>query len=494
MGGALLLQLNKASGVLLHPTSLPSKYGIGELGQEARDFVDFLKSCGLTLWQVLPLNPIGYGESPYQAFSAFAGNPLLISLDTLQEEGFLTTKELAVVPSFPEEKVDYAACQDFKEKMLRQAYKGFRGIANKGVNYQEFMEKNTFWLADYALFMALKEYFHYVPWNFWDKAIALREPEAIKYWEEKLSEEINYQIFLQYEFDMQWKAIRAYAVQNGIKTIGDLPIYVAYDSSDTWVYPHLFELDDLGNPLKVGGVPPDYFSATGQLWGNPLYKWGEMEKDDYLWWRERIKALMDLVDIIRVDHFRGFEAYWEVPASELTAINGRWVQGPGEKFFRVLSSYLGELPLLAEDLGIITPQVVELKDKFAFPGMKVLQFIDHEALGDSQDEGNWAYYTGTHDNDTLLGWLRQTVFAQLSRCGREKIRAEDLCWELIEIVMQSRAKWAIIPLQDFLCLNSWARMNTPGTVGENWEWRFKKKVLTKKLAQRIKKLVTKYGR
>ena len=488
------MQLNKAGGVLLHPTSLPSKYGIGELGQEARDFVDFVKRCGLSLWQVLPLNPIGYGESPYQAFSAFAGNPLLISLDTLQEEGLLTTKELAVVPSFPEEKVDYAACQDFKEKMLRQAYERFKGAAHKTANYHDFVEKNTFWLTDYALFMALKEYYHYVPWNFWDKAIALREPEAIKYWEEKLSEEINYQIFLQYKFALQWKNIRAYAAQNGIKIIGDLPIYVAYDSSDTWVYPHLFELDDLGNPRKVGGVPPDYFSATGQLWGNPLYKWKEMEKDDYLWWRERIKVLMDLVDIIRVDHFRGFEAYWEVPASELTAVKGKWVKGPGREFFSVIAGYLGELPLLAEDLGIITPQVVELKDKFAFPGMKVLQFIDREPLDTSQDEGNWAYYTGTHDNDTLLGWLRQNVFVQLGRCSRQKLQAEALCWELIEVVMGSRAKWAIIPLQDFLCLNSWARMNTPGTVGGNWEWRFKKEVLTKELAQRIKKLVVKYNR
>lgn len=488
------MKLDRASGVLLHPTSLPSKYGIGEIGAEAYEFIDFLKKAGFKLWQVLPLNPVGFGESPYQSFSAFAGNPLLISLETLRKEGLLSKKELAEVPSFPQNKVDYPACQEFKSRMLRQAYVRFAAKGMKSSGFQEFKESNMFWLADYALFMALKEHSRNVPWNYWDKRLALREPQAIKYWEEKLVEDVNYFLFLQYEFFNQWHDLKKYAEKKGIRIIGDLPLYVAYDSSDAWVHSHLFALDEAGNPLKVGGVPPDYFSPTGQLWGNPLYKWEEMAQDDYLWWRERLKVLLEMVDVIRIDHFRGFEAYWEVPASEKTAVKGKWVKGPGEKFFSVIAQYLGDLPLIAEDLGFITPEVVALKNKFDFPGMKVLQFIDREPFPASlTDEGNWVYYTGTHDNDTLLGWYEEIVLAQLAPENREKWR-KNICGEFIELVYQSPAKWVIIPLQDLLGLDTSARMNIPGTVGGNWQWRFKKGDLTKELAKEALYLQEKYSR
>lgn len=486
--------LGRASGVLLHPTSLPSKYGIGELGFEALEFINFLKECGFKIWQILPLNPVGYGESPYQSFSAFAGNPMLLSLTKLWEEGLLQKEELEEPPLFPEERVNYQLCRGYKKRMLQRAFARLGSHGLKKSQYQAFIDNNSFWLQDYALFMALKYYLRDVPWNYWDKAIALREPSALAYWKEKLAEETNYYIFLQYQFFTQWKEIKQYAAEQGISIIGDLPLYVAYDSSDAWVHPRLFELDDGGNPLKVGGVPPDYFSETGQLWGNPIYKWEEMENDDYLWWRERIKVLLELVDIIRIDHFRGFEAYWEVPGTEKTAVKGRWVKGPGDKFFAVLTKYLGKLPLLAEDLGFITPEVTDLKNKFGFPGMKVLQFIDQEPLHSLKEDTNWAYYSGTHDNDTLLGWWEGTVLSQLHPGNREKWRKE-ICWEFIELVLQSRAKWAIIPLQDLLGLDTRARMNIPGTIGgDNWCWRFKQEDLNEEIAARVHKLITQYQR
>jgi 4-alpha-glucanotransferase len=483
------LKLERASGVLLHPTSLPSRYGIGEFGPGAKEFIDLLARCKIKLWQVLPLNPVGYGESPYQSFSAFAGNFLLISLSELMEEGLVNSEDLDEAPSFPDYEVDYGACMEFKEKVLRKAFQRFGTAGTLNAGYREFVEENSFWLKDYALFMAFKDYFNYLPWNYWSTPISLRDPQAIKYWEEKLKCQVDFHIFLQYKFFCQWSAVKAYANQKGIKIIGDLPLYVAYDSSDAWVYPHLFELDSVGNPLKVGGVPPDYFCATGQLWGNPVYRWEEMARDDYLWWRERIIALLSVVDIIRIDHFRGFEAYWEVPGNEKTAVNGRWVKGPDEKFFSVISKYLGELPIIAEDLGIITPEVVELKNKFNFPGMKVLQFVNGEGISTPFEDGNYVYYTGTHDNDTLLGWFKKTVISQLHTNPQKSIK--ELCWDLIETVYQSRANWVIIPVQDILCLDSWARMNTPGTVGGNWRWRLRQGEITSEIEERLADLVGK---
>jgi 4-alpha-glucanotransferase len=490
--------MERASGILLHPTSLPGRFGIGELGQEAYAFIDFLKKCEIKLWQILPLNPVGYGESPYQCFSAFAGNFLLISLAQLQEEGLLHSGDLDEVPPFPANEVDYGAVMKYKEKVLKKAFLTFSEAGTKSggyrdsAAYRDFVEKNSFWLNDYALFMAFKEYFNYLPWNYWSTPMSLREPQAIKYWQEKLKEQVDFHIFLQYKFFSQWNAIKAYSNQNGIKIIGDLPLYVAYDSSDAWVYPRFFELDAVGNPLKVGGVPPDYFSATGQLWGNPVYKWDEMAKDDYKWWRERIEMLLSMTDIIRVDHFRGFEAYWEVPGKETTAVNGRWVKGPGERFFSVISKYMGELPLIAEDLGVITPEVVAMKNKFNFPGMKILQFVNSEPVSTPFDNGNYVYYTGTHDNDTLLGWYKKNVLPGLHDNPEKSIK--ELCWELTETVYQSRADWVIIPLQDLLCLDSWARMNTPGTIGGNWKWRLRQKDITSEIEEKLAALAAKHHR
>ena len=487
------MQLERAGGVLLHPTSLPGKFGIGEIGAEARHFVNFLKKGGFRLWQILPLNPVGYGESPYQAFSAFAGNPLLISLSDLRKKGLLARKDLTKTVEFPDRVVNYPLVRQFKEKVLQKAYVRFKVKGLQSPDYLEFKEKHAFWLKDYALFMALKERFAYQPWNYWDPSLAFREPLALKFWSEKLKDKIEYHCFLQYVFFEQWLALKKYANERGLKIIGDIPLYVSYDSSDAWVFSHLFELDEAGNPLKVGGVPPDYFSPTGQLWGNPIYKWDEMAGDDYYWWRERFKVLLELVDIIRLDHFRGFEAYWEVGGWEKTAVNGRWVKGPGEHFFNVIFKYLGALPLMAEDLGFITSEVRELKDKFNFPGMKVLQFLDLENYPQTRADEYCFYYTGTHDNDTLLGWYEKEILPQLA-ASKQAEWLKKAPWEFIELLYQSPARWLIIPLQDLLELGTQARMNIPGTIGGNWLWRFQKRELKPKIAKRVRVLQQKYNR
>ena len=483
---------NRASGILLHPTSLPSRYGIGDLGQGAYAFVDFLASSGQKLWQILPLNPPGYGASPFQSYSAFAGNPLLISLDRLREQGLLTKEELQLVPSFAVDLVEFEQVTEYKGRLLRQAFQRFKKCQTSTEN-QTFLA-NSHWLPDYALFMALKEHFKGLPWNEWDKALAMRDEKALSEYRHLLREEIAYQIFLQLTFFSQWLVLKSYANDRGIKIIGDLPIFISYDSSDAWANPHLFELDNKGNPVKVAGVPPDYFSETGQLWGNPHYKWQEMAKDNYRWWGKRFQALLQTVDIVRIDHFRGFEAYWEIPAGELTAINGRWVKGPGEKFFATIIQQLGDIPVIAEDLGIITPEVVALKEKFKFPGMKILHFNLHR--GEKEEflpenyEANAVVYTGTHDNDTTLGWYKKLLPADKEFLEdylklRPETEAEEICWRLIEVALHSKANTAIIPLQDVLCLDSEARMNYPGTVGGNWQWRFRQGVLTANIEQKL---------
>ncbi|MDW7676004.1 MAG: 4-alpha-glucanotransferase, partial [Bacillota bacterium] len=367
---------NREYGILLHPTSLTGKYGIGELGQEAYNFIDFLSRSGQTLWQTLPLGPIGYGESPYQSYSAFAGNPLLISLDKLKEQGLLEARDLYEAPSFPEEEVAYDLVIGFKDKALRKAFANFEqqlqalkgeatGLKDKKIiklnsGFALFLEENQIWLDKFSLFMALKKHFNGAAWNYWDQQIAFREQEAVSHYQKLLTNEVRYQAFLQYIFYTQWQELHAYATGKGVKIIGDLPIFVSYDSSDAWANPELFQLDLNGNPLKVAGVPPDYFSETGQLWGNPHYNWQLMKEQDYSWWRERLTALLTYVDIVRIDHFRGFEAYWEIPGEEKTAVNGRWVKGPGAHFFATMEKHLGQLPIIAEDLGIITPEVVAL--------------------------------------------------------------------------------------------------------------------------------------
>lgn len=486
------MKLVRASGILLHPTSLPSKYGIGDMGPEAYKFVDFLKRSKQCLWQILPLNPVGHGWSPYQSPSAFAGNHLLISIDKLKEEGLLTGEDIGSIPPFPEDRVQFPLVAEFKDRLLRKAFARFFA-GKKGLDYEAFREENACWLEDFALFMALKRHFGGLAWNSWEKGIASREKEAMLYYQKNLREEIAYHCFLQFIFFKQWTALKSYANAQGIKLLGDLPIFISHDSSDTWANSRFFALDGEGNPVKVAGVPPDYFSETGQLWGNPHYDWAEMARDDYRWWRKRFEHILKLADFVRVDHFRGFEAYWEIPAGESTAVKGRWVKGPGEKFFLTLKKYLGELPVIAEDLGVITPQVIEMKEKCGFPGMKVLQFLTEEELARESGEEEIVYYTGTHDNDTLRGWYRKKILSQLDSPGAGQ-REEEKCWEYIELVWRSRAKWAIVPLQDVLCLASEARMNTPGTVDGNWQWRFKEGALASELEERLALLTLNYQR
>lgn len=489
------LSHRRACGILLHPTSLPGPGGIGSLGKEAFAFVDFLKESGQSLWQILPLNPPGYGESPYQCYSAFAGNHLLIDLRELADGGLLPAESLAGAPSFPTGTVDFPAVREYKEGLLRQAYKAFREEEGGAAEYEKFLHENREWLEDYAFFMAIKGHFGGRSWVHWDGDAARREEGALKELREKLAGEIGFHEFLQYTFFRQWRELKGYANSKGIKIIGDLPIFVAHDSSDVWVNRHLFELDDGGNPSRVAGVPPDYFSETGQFWGNPHYRWHEMAKDDYKWWRERFATLSRLVDIIRIDHFRGFEAYWDIPGGDKTAERGRWVKGPGEKFFRVIKKYLGDIPIIAEDLGVITPEVEALKENLGYPGMKIMQFLIEEKPEEEfrlpLAEKDTAAYTGTHDNDTTLGWYRTKYQGFKDLSG---LTEEEVCWYFIERVYRSNAAYALIPLQDLLALDSSARMNTPGTVGGNWSWRLPPGNLDSPLAARLKNLAETYAR
>lgn len=493
------MELKRECGILLHPTSLPSQYGIGDLGPEARQFIDFLYRSKQKLWQILPLNPIGFGESPFQCFSAFAGNPLLISIDLLVEEGLLSLDHIPPLENFNTEKVEYSRVKEFKYSIFRKAFENFKQ-RSENPEFRAFT-RDTWWLGDFSLFMALKDHFQGRAWNEWEKKAALREPQALECYRELLSEEISYHNFLQYIFHKQWFELKKYANDLGVKIVGDLPIFISYDSSDAWANPQLFMLDQSGNPLTVAGVPPDYFSDTGQLWGNPHYRWEEMEKDDFQWWKERFKSLLQLVDIVRIDHFRGFEAYWEIPAGEETAINGSWVKAPGEKLFKSIIKELGEIPVIAEDLGIITPEVEELKEMFNFPGMKVLHFNLNPAEKDSflphNYEKNSVVYTGTHDNDTTVGWYKavkaedpetyEFIYDYLEL--DEQMTLSDICWRMIEVAYETESNTVIIPLQDILCLDTEARMNLPGTVGENWRWRYRRGSLTREIEERLTKLV-----
>lgn len=473
----------RGCGILLHITSLPSPYGIGDMGKDAYDFVDFLFRSAQGFWQILPLNPVGSDGSPYQSFSAFAGNHLLISLEKLINQGLLKKEDIGLIPEFSISRVEYDKIQAFKDGIIRKAFSRFQG--SNSHEYKYFINKNNYWLADYALFMALKKHFNYRPWNQWDKAIAFREKNAMQYYRESLKNEIDFHKFNQFIFFQQWHEFKKYANSKGIKIIGDLPIFVSHDSSDVWAYPELFQLDKSGNPLLIAGVPPDYFSKTGQLWNNPIYRWDVMERDDYRWWRLRISKLLEEVDIIRLDHFRGFKSCWGVPAGEETAIKGKWINGPGENFFDIVEKYLGHIPVIAEDLGFITPDVVRMKNRFNYPGMEIIQFQlasgRAEAFLPENYSLNTVIYTGTHDNDTFLGWYRKNrvnpEWADLfnNYLGVNTLKSEeDICWRLIEFAYQTPCFLVIIPLQDVLCLGSEARMNYPGTTEGNWGWRFLK--------------------
>jgi 4-alpha-glucanotransferase len=491
------MPFQRASGVILHPTSLPGPFGMGDLGQAAYDFVDFLADTGQQIWQLLPLGPTGHGNSPYMCYSAMAGNPMLISLEALQEQGLLSAEELEGMSHFPEDAVDYASVLPARQYRLEKAAAAFQTVADPDTRlaFEKFCDERAFWLDDYALFMALKQAHQGASWHQWDRTIACRDAEAMAHWRHKLAVEIQDQKFYQFEFYQQWAKLRSYANERHIQIIGDMPIYVAHDSADVWAFPENFMIDEATlEPSEMAGVPPDYFSETGQLWGNPTYNWDEVERQGFKWWLQRLKALLDYVDLIRIDHFRGFEAYWAVPEGETTAMNGTWVEAPGESFFKAVQAEFGSLPILAEDLGVITPEVEALRDQFGFPGMKILQFAfgsDHmNPYLPFNCVRNCLMYSGTHDNNTTVGW-----FETISDYERERVlryigglSADGIHWSLIRLAFTSIANQAIVPLQDLLGLGSHARMNTPGEAEGNWAWRYRPGMITQDLRHRLREL------
>jgi 4-alpha-glucanotransferase len=501
----------RRSGILLHPTSLPGRYGIGELGREALAFVDFLAATRQSLWQVLPLGPTGYGDSPYQCFSAFAGNPLLVSLDALAEAGLLSKRDLAAA-SFPADSVDYGAVIDFKRPLLVKAFAAFEKNAapSRRDGFLAFCHGEAAWLDDFALFMALKDAHGGAAWHTWDEGLVTRDPEALAAARRQHESAIACVQFAQFLFSEQWGAVRAKASALGIQVMGDIPIFVAHDSSDVWARPDLFTLAADGTPALQAGVPPDYFSATGQLWGNPLYRWDALERTGFAWWVDRFRASLRLFDSVRLDHFRGFEAYWEIPGGEKTAVNGRWVKGPGSALFDAVQAALGPLPIVAENLGVITAEVEALRERYGWPGMAILQF----AFGDDSQANdflpytyprNRVVYTGGHDNDTTVGWWTAGV-GDSTRSEEEVTRERDFAlryvggdgreihWDFIRTVMASVADTAIFPLQDVLGAGTEARMNLPGRLGGNWKWRFEAEALTPAITQRLETLTRTFGR
>lgn len=502
----------RKAGILLHPTSLPGPYGMGEIGPKAREFVHTLKRAGQTYWQVLPLGPTGYADSPYQALSTFAGNPMLISFDDLVEDGLLKPEQLADFPVFPADRVDYGPVLLARQTILDEVCRLFSRRADEELKagFETFCEKNAEWLEDYALFVALKELHDLRPWTEWSPQLAQREPKALSAARKKHASAIRRAKLRQFLFDRQWRRLRKEAHENGVQFIGDIPIFVSHDSSDVWANQELYYLDERGFPTVVAGVPPDYFSATGQLWGNPLYRWDLHKETGYAWWMRRMRHMVELVDIVRIDHFRGFESFWEIPAGEPTAINGRWVKGPGHDFFRALREELGDIPVIAEDLGLITEEVDELRDAFELPGMRIQQFSFADDLKPHLvPEGfpeNCVVYTGTHDNDTTLGWFwrepgkNNTETDEIIQNERNKVLqavhtdGSQINWDLIAYAHRLRPHTAIVPLQDVIGLGSEARMNIPGRMDGNWAWRFTESELRPEDLQRLRDITEWAGR
>ena len=501
--------VQRKSGVLLHPTSLPGPYGIGDLGPEAYKFIEFLVAAGQSLWQVLPLGPTGYGDSPYACYSAFAGNTLLISPERLVEEGLL---DGAPAQATKKPRVDFGEAHRIKDELLRRAYERYtktRDTTLRGA-FESFAQRHAHWLDDYALFRALKDAHGGVAWNEWEPELIRRTPSAIERARDEYRQEVEAHMFYQFLFFRQWSALKRYCNERGISIVGDLPIFVAQDSADVWTNPEQFKLDKNGKPLVVAGVPPDYFSTTGQLWGNPLYNWERMQADGFKWWIERVRATLTVVDIARVDHFRGFAACWEIPGGDKTAERGQWVEAPGRELFTAIRNTLGELPIIAEDLGVITPDVIALREGFGFPGMRILQFgfgsdstnldLPHNYVP------NVVAYTGTHDNDTTVGWFQSVAGEGSTRTAKQieqerkfcmdylNTNGEEIHWDFIRSVLASVANSAVVPLQDLLGLGTEARMNLPNSTEGNWSWRYDQGALTDKIATRLKTLSELYGR
>ncbi|MEG3974032.1 4-alpha-glucanotransferase [Microcoleus sp. herbarium8] len=493
----------RSSGILLHPTSFPSRFGIGDMGIEAYKFIDFLVESDQQYWQILPLGPTGYGNSPYSCYSAMAGNPMMLSPEILRDEQLLSDEDLDSLPEFGLDTVEFDRAIAHKIPLLKKACENFKAKASpvQQKEFSGFCQTKAFWLEDYALFMALKDSFNGASWHTWEPEIARRKPEALDKWRQQLNTEIYYYKYVQFEFFRQWTELKRYANLRDIKIIGDIPIYVAHDSADVWSNPNLFCLDEAsGEPALMAGVPPDYFSATGQLWGNPVYNWEALQANNFEWWVQRFEALFDYVDVSRIDHFRGFDAYWAVKRGQHTAMEGEWIKAPGTALFEVINEKFGNLPIIAEDLGVITPEVEALRDRFEFPGMKILQF----AFGAGPEDPFWPFnydrncvvYTGTHDNDTTVGW-----FNQLQQYERDEvfrylgcIDPQGIHWSLIRMGWTSVANLAVVPFQDLLGLATDARMNFPGKADGNWGWRYRREALNWEVRDRLKNMTYITGR
>ena len=487
----------RTSGILMHITSLPGEYGVGTMGKQAYEFVDFLKKAGQSIWQILPLTPTGFGDSPYQSCSTFAGNHYLIDLPTLVQEGLLTEQDLEGIRwNISEDKVDFGLLYNNRLKVLRAAY----GRFTPGADYEAFCAENSSWLPDFALFMALKDKFGGKPWYEWEEKLKFRDPDAIWAARGELKEQISFFSFVQYLFFKQWTALHDYAQKSGITIIGDVPIYVPRDSAEVWSSPELFQMDEKLDPKAVAGCPPDAFSADGQLWGNPLYRWDAVAADGYSWWIRRLAAAGKLYDVVRMDHFRAFAGYWSVPFGDKTAKGGQWITGPGMDFISAVKEALPELKLIAEDLGYLTQDVLDLRDASGYPGMKVLQFaFDSREPSDYLPHtytANSVCYTGTHDNMTTRQWL-ETGTPEMQRYATEYMRLskeEGMVWGVIRTAMSSVSDTCVIPLQDYLDLGAEARMNFPGTTNSNWTWRAKDGMIVDALAEKIRHLTTLYAR
>ncbi|MGN1319212.1 MAG: 4-alpha-glucanotransferase [Lachnospirales bacterium] len=518
----------RKSGILAHPISFPSKYGIGDLGDYCIEFIDFLEKSKQKLWQIMPLGHTGFGDSPYQSFSTFAGNPLLISPDVLKKDGLLSEEDLKNVPNFSKTKIEYGKVIDYKYEIYRKAFSNFK--PNKA--YNDFCKKNDYWLDDYALFMACKYYFieerkntyeskeyraYYKLaektmtldaikdcfyggcWNSFPAPLRDRKPEAIAEYSKMLKDEIDFYKFLQFEFYSQWAYVKKYAEEKEIEIVGDIPIFVASDSSDTWANRELFHINTKGFATLVAGVPPDYFSEFGQLWGNPLYNWNNHKKDGYSWWVKRVENIMELVDIVRIDHFRAFESYWSIPATAETAVEGKWKKGPKTEVFDAINNALGDVKIIAEDLGDLNEEVIELRNELGFPGMKILQFAfdncKNAYLPHNYESDNYIVYTGTHDNETTVGWYNSTNEGVKDYVRRIlNVSGDNINWDLIRYAFSSSAKYAIIPVQDLMGLDNSARMNTPGVAEGNWQFRFSEDMLNDNIAKNLEYLCKLFNR
>ena len=493
----------RASGILLHPTSLPGDFGIGDLGPQAFEFVDFLVRTKQTYWQILPLGPTGWGDSPYSSFSAFAGNTLLVSPEYLQQDGLMKLDELGEMPTRNADRVDYGAAFEWKSKMLRAAFDNWRGKDNEG-DFRTFVETNASWLDDYALYRAIKMANDQKQWLEWPEPLKLRDGQALSTAANELVDEVLAEKFYQFIFFKQWMALKEYANSRGVKIVGDVPIFLALDSVDVWRHQDQFKLNADGSPRVVSGVPPDYFSKTGQLWGNPIYDWDAMWSDGFSWWKERIRYTMRTVDIVRVDHFRGFAGAWEVPGGNGTAEHGEWVDAPGQELFAALREEFGDLPFWVEDLGFVTPEVERLRDDFGFPGMRILQFGFSDAHNPALPHNyirNCVTYTGTHDNDTCVGWWKSQVNGDGESNDTRRFCARyldsdgrEINWDMIRSIWSSVADSAVIPLQDVLGLDNGSIMNRPATTSGNWQWRYKNGDLTDEIADKLTELTELYGR